>query len=239
MLISVVIPAFNEEKYLPETLRSVFSQTHPHFDFEVIVVDDARSTDKTSEIAKKFGAKVIRGDFFSPALAREEGTRRAEGEIVCCLDADTIMPKNHLIMVLDEFKKDPQLAGLTGLVKGWGKNQWQNFLYHFSTSIFILASFLLKKPVFGGQSFAFRKSAFLKINGFRKDIYTGEDLDLGYRMAKIGKVKLLAKIFGVSSVRRIREGILPTVSRGFLSYLAVVWNFPFLDKAKEPFPAIR
>ncbi|TSC53733.1 MAG: glycosyl transferase/polysaccharide deacetylase [Microgenomates group bacterium LiPW_16] len=225
MLVSIVIPAYNEEKYLPKTLESVFAQTH---------------TDKTSEVAKKYDVRVLRTIKKTPAFARQKGVEVAQGEIIVCLDADTFLPKDHLLTVVSEFKKDAKVVGLTGIIGGWGGNPWERFGYKWANAIFIPLSFLFGKPGFQGQSFAFRKTAFLRIGGFKTDIYSGEDMDLGFRMSKIGKIKFLPRVMGISSVRRIKEGpILKTISRGFFSYLRLLWGLPVAKKEKEPFPAIR
>lgn len=239
MLVSVVIPAYNEEKYLPKTLESVLSQDHPGFDFEIIVVNSA-STDKTAEIGNRFGAKVLTIPKKNPAFARQKGVEAASGEIICCLDADTTIPKGYLITVVSEFQNNPGLVGLTGIINGWGGNVLFNFVYKWANSLFSLVSCLVGKPVFQGQSFAFRKSAFLAIGGFNTQLYTNEDFDLGYRMSKLGKIKFMLKTFGISSTRRIKEGVLKSVSRGFLSYLRVIWRLPFGKSVeKKPFPSIR
>ncbi|MBI5464989.1 glycosyltransferase family 2 protein [Candidatus Gottesmanbacteria bacterium] len=239
MLVSVVIPAYNEEKYLPKTLESLKDQAHSDFDYEVIVVD-SQSRDKTTEVAQRYGAQVLSIPKKTPAFARQKGVEQAKGEIIICLDADTLAPKDLLRTVIFEFKKDPNLVGLTGIIDGWGGALWQNFLYKWVNALFAKLNYFLGRPGFQGQSFAFRKEAFLKIGGFRTELHTGEDFDLGIRMAKIGKVKFLLKTFGVSSLRRTKEGLSKTVSRGFLSYLRVVWRLPFgKPQEKKPFPAIR
>lgn len=239
MTVSVVIPAYNEEKYLPKTLESLKNQVRGDFDYEVIVVDSS-STDKTAQIAKNYGARVLRIPKVTPAFARQKGIEVAQGEIIACIDADTLVPKDHLTTVVSEFEKDPGLVGLTGIIDGWGGSFWQNFLYKWVNTLFAKLNFLLGRHGFQGQSFALRREAFFKIGGFRVELHTGEDFDLGIRMAKIGKVKFLFKTFGVSSLRRTKEGLSKTVSRGFLSYLRVVWRVPLgKTKEKEPFPAIR
>jgi cellulose synthase/poly-beta-1,6-N-acetylglucosamine synthase-like glycosyltransferase len=142
--------------------------------------------------------------------------------------------------VVSEFEKDDALVGLTGFIDAWGGNFLQRLAYKWSNILFITLSFALGKPGFQGQSFAFRKSAFMKIGGFKTYVHTCEDMDLGYRMSKVGRVKLLFKILGVSSIRRINnEPLLKAVSRGFLSYLRLLWGLPITQKEKEPFPAIR
>jgi teichuronic acid biosynthesis glycosyltransferase TuaG len=88
-LISVVTGTFNQERYLPEALDSVFAQTYPHY--EVIVVDDA-STDRTVEIVQRYGKKIrlFRRTQNSGVcqITRNEGIHQAQGEYVAFLDHD-------------------------------------------------------------------------------------------------------------------------------------------------------
>lgn len=238
MLVSVVIPAYNEEKYIAKTLKSLVNQLHPGFNYETIVVD-SRSVDQTAKIAESYGAKVLRIPKKTPAFARQKGIEAARGEIIVCLDADTFVPKDYLTTIVSEFRKNPSLVGLTGIIDGWGGSFWQNFLYKWVNTLFLLINYLLGRPGFQGQSFAFRKEVFHKVGGFRTDLHTGEDFDLGIRMSRVGKVKFLLKTVGISSLRRTKEGLSKTVSRGFLSYLRVVWKLPLKSREKEPFPAVR
>jgi len=236
-LVSVVIPAYNEGKYLEKCLKGIFGQSRPNFDLEVIVANDWRSTDQTGEIAKKLGATEIIVKKPTPAYARQKGVEKAQGEIIACVDADTLLPDNHLANIVSEFAKDPQLVGLTGLMDGWGGSFWERFFYKWSNILLWSLTFALGKRGFQGQSFAFRKEAFLKIGGFNTSIYTGEDVDLGYRMSKVGKVKLLKRIVGISSIRRMKKDpLLKAVSRGFLTYLKYVWGINLTQKDTEPFP---
>lgn len=92
--VSVVIPAYNEERYLAACLTSLQKQTLKNF--ETIVVDN-NSTDKTAEIARRFGAKVVKELKQGIIPARERGFREAKAEIIARTDADTIVaPYNKL-----------------------------------------------------------------------------------------------------------------------------------------------
>jgi len=85
-IISVIIPAANEEKTLPFCLASLKKQTFSNF--EVIVIDN-NSTDKTAAVAQKFGAKVVSEKKQGIIYARERGFQEAKGEIIARTDADT------------------------------------------------------------------------------------------------------------------------------------------------------
>ena len=90
MLVSVIIPAYNIDKYLAETLDSVLAQTYSHF--EVMIVNDG-STDRTLEIAQEYAAKDDRIRVISQAnqgvsLTRNNGIRETTGELIAFLDSD-------------------------------------------------------------------------------------------------------------------------------------------------------
>jgi glycosyltransferase involved in cell wall biosynthesis len=90
-VISIIIPAHNEEALLGATLEAlraaIAGVDEPH---EIVVVDDC-STDHTAEIARAHGARVVRADVHQIAAARNAGARAAAGEIFIFVDADTIV----------------------------------------------------------------------------------------------------------------------------------------------------
>src|SRR5262245_35655412 len=96
MKLSVIIPAFNEERFLPQTLgclRQAAEQIGfaPERDIETIVVDNA-SSDRTAEIALAAGAKVISVPEHNIARVRNVGARTASADLLVFLDADTLIP---------------------------------------------------------------------------------------------------------------------------------------------------
>src|SRR5690242_4869767 len=97
MTISVIIPAFNEERFLPQTLQHLHQATKylgaaPDRHVEIIVVDNA-SSDRTAEIALAAGAKVISVPEHNIAKVRNAGAAAASGELLVFLDADTLIPE--------------------------------------------------------------------------------------------------------------------------------------------------
>ena len=99
--VSIVVPAFNEEKYLPALLRSLARQ-RTSASFEVIVFDD-RSTDRTAEIARSFGAQVFVNELDESGQKRldvvgmrNEGVRRSRGRTVLIADADCAFSPRYL-----------------------------------------------------------------------------------------------------------------------------------------------
>lgn len=110
--ITVIIPAYNEEGEIREVLASVRSVSDR---FEVIVVDDG-STDRTAEVAKSEGARVISHPYnMGNGAAIKTGVRAARGEILVLLDADNQHPPEEISRLLDEMVRyDMVVAARTG-----------------------------------------------------------------------------------------------------------------------------
>src|SRR2546423_988247 len=95
-LVSIVVPAYNAEKYLEETIQSVIAQTYPNW--QLVIVDDG-STDNTAEIVKSWALRDKRIFYYYQtnqrmASARNNGIRRATGKYIAFLDADNIFLPN-------------------------------------------------------------------------------------------------------------------------------------------------
>src|SRR4051794_28210023 len=106
MLLSVVIPAFNEERHLPETLSSLQDAIAAcRCGVELIVVDNA-SADRTADVAAIFVATVVREQIHNVARVRNTGVRSAHGDILVFIDADTVVPR-HLLDKVAEAMSGP------------------------------------------------------------------------------------------------------------------------------------
>ncbi|MBX4212069.1 glycosyltransferase family 2 protein [Candidatus Pacearchaeota archaeon] len=106
---SVVIPAYNEERYIKKALSSLKEQSYK--DFEIIVVDDG-STDRTRDIVKAFkGVRLLQGTHKGPGASRNLGASNAKGEILVFVDADMTFDKDYLKELLNPLKKEKKLIG--------------------------------------------------------------------------------------------------------------------------------
>lgn len=111
-LVSVVMPAFDEESFIAEALRSVLAQTYRPV--EIIVVDDG-SSDRTAEIATEHAVGVCRQPHGGPAAARNAGLAVARGAYWAIFDADDVMPPQRLsnqVAYLDEHPEAGMVLGL-------------------------------------------------------------------------------------------------------------------------------
>jgi glycosyltransferase involved in cell wall biosynthesis len=111
-LVSVVIPVYNSERFLCETLDSVFAQDYEPF--EVIVVDDG-STDGSSAIAQSYSKlHYIRQENSGPSAARNAGIAAARGEIVAFTDSDDILLPHRLSVQVGYLIEHPELTATLG-----------------------------------------------------------------------------------------------------------------------------
>ena len=96
--LSIIIPTFNEEKFLPKLLNSIKKQTLQPSE---IIIADAFSQDSTRKIAKAFGVKVIDGGL--PPVARNNGAKVATQEVLLFLDSDVVLPASFLEETFGSF----------------------------------------------------------------------------------------------------------------------------------------
>src|SRR5688572_20768966 len=111
VMISVVIPARNEEEFLPATIEALKAQSYRNF--EVIVVANGCS-DHTSDVARELGCRVFELGERGLGAARNLGGREANGQILLFLDADTLLPKETLKTVATKFRRCHSCGTLWG-----------------------------------------------------------------------------------------------------------------------------
>ncbi len=224
--ISIVIPAFNEEKYLSESLESLKKQTYPSDNFEVIVVDN-NSTDKTSEVAESFGVRVVPCLTPGVSIARDTGSRAAKGEIIVGTDADTIVSENWLEKIAEHFQKDSELIGLTGGTYFSHTNFVLAGVAYIFFELFQRFNFAIGKPAFSGFNFAVRKEAYERVGGINIKLKSAEDVDLSIRMAKIGKIKFFSDVLVHTSARRLQKNPVNFFVHNIKNYILMM-------RGKEP-----
>ena len=116
-LISVIMAARNEERYIEYSIKSVLAQTYPNW--ELIIIDDG-SSDGTPGKIKSFQDRRIQYYYFSArgvSAARNEGLQRINGDYFCFLDADDLLTRNSLAVRMRKFKKDPTLDFVDGSIE--------------------------------------------------------------------------------------------------------------------------
>lgn len=112
MLVSIMMPVYNAERYIAQAIESVFSQSYPHW--ELIIVDDG-STDRSGQIARQYNDARIRVFYqenAGEAAARNHALAQMMGEIVAFIDADDFFMPNHLELIVRYLRDNPQQDGV-------------------------------------------------------------------------------------------------------------------------------
>lgn len=227
LLLSVVIPTLNEEKYLPSCLNSIISQKYD--DPVNIIVSDNGSTDNTVKIAKRYKCFVIKGSKKgNVASARKAGYKKAKTlaqqykhleEIVINTDADTLLSKNYFQTVSQVFKNKEIVAASGPFIitnrkipiKKFGKTMIK--LHYLLIALELKFPWLLKKMrkntfLYGANS-CIRRSLYEKIGGWDTRFEKAEDLAMTLKLLKMGcQITYIDKLSVETSLRKFvnKEG---------------------------------
>jgi glycosyltransferase involved in cell wall biosynthesis len=181
-VISVIVPALNEESVIGRCLASLKQQRLPQGAFEVIVVDNG-SIDRTAEIARSFGGSmpvtVLERRGVRIAALRNFGAARARGQYLAFLDADCVAPKHWLQQAIDLLHADDSRivgaqyripANSSWVAKAWYGDLWQ----------------MKNGPVsyVPGGDLIVSRELFLNLGGFDETIVTSEDCEFCERAAR-------------------------------------------------------
>lgn len=220
-MLSIIIPALNEEKHLGLLLNSIKKQQPKNSE---IILADAGSKDKTLEVAKQFGCKVVPGGL--PAKGRNAGAKEASGDLLFFIDADTVLPEDFFIKALQEFKeRDLELASFC--LVPLPKTKITSFLVNifYNQPIVLLESALPH----AATGILVKKELFNKVGGFDEDVKLAEDHYLARRAKELFKAKMgiikSTKIF--FSDRRFKtDGWISVGIRYFLCELHLIFLGP-------------
>ncbi|MFC1906271.1 glycosyltransferase [Chloroflexota bacterium] len=189
MQISIIIPMYNAEGTIIQTLKSLENQTIR--DFDIVIVDDG-SQDTSPELVKQFSnqsnllIKLIKQVNSGPAKARNLGVQNSNGEIIIFLDSDCITPPNWIEMMIEPLK-----GNVIGCNCGYRvKNKNSLIARYINNEIAYRHEKMLGQKIgtIGTYSASFVKSIFTKAGGFNTE-YTSanaEDFDLGFTINRMG-----------------------------------------------------
>jgi len=192
---SVIIPAYNEEELLPETLTALKNAMGSIDTTGEVIVVDNNSTDRTAQVAEQCGARVVFEPFNQISRARNAGGRVAEGRYLIFLDADTLISPELLQTALDnlsggeccgggalvEFDRAiPPFIGI--FVRLWN---WYSEKFNVACGCFVYCL----------------QEAFAAVDGFSEKVYISEEIWFSRRVQAWGKEKGLA--FRIITDRRI------------------------------------
>jgi len=185
--ITVIVPAYNEEKVIERTIQALIDTKYS--DKEIVVVDDG-SKDKTFEIMSKYKkqAKILQKTNGGKASAINFGLAYSTGEIIVIVDADTIIGHDSLIHLAKGFSVDKNVAAVAGNIKVRNRKNWLTWCQaiEYVGGIQIARRAL---DVFGAISVvpgalgAFRRSVLEEIGSYHKDTLV-EDFDVTLKILK-------------------------------------------------------
>jgi glycosyltransferase involved in cell wall biosynthesis len=226
--LSIVIPAKNEARFLPQLLRSLVVQSGVNMSQVKVFVADAGSTDGTPEVALSFRGKldisVIPGGL--PSVGRNAGARLTDSEYILFLDADIELPDRTMLQRGLELMRKRNLLCATTSVNCLDGNIFDHMLYATNNVIQRIASFSM--PFGTGMFILFERKAFQRLGGFHEGALFAED----YLLTKQVPIRRFGVIPGhlLTSARRMRTTGRVQMIWLFTKTMFNTWNLPYFLK---------
>ncbi|OIP98333.1 hypothetical protein AUK40_01765 [Candidatus Wirthbacteria bacterium CG2_30_54_11] len=221
--ISIVIPAYREEKLLPACLQSIKDQKG-NFTVEVIV-SILPGGDQTETIARASGAEVIIHDQKGGYNGRIVGFHRAKADIVATTDADAQLPSEWIENVMGCFGNDTSLVAITGPIR-LNASPW---FYRFGNTLLVPFTDIIYRMITGyflcrAGNFAIRTDAYVRSGGFHP--VPMEDIDLSRRLHKLGRIHYAFSLPVLVSDRRYRG----RMGRFLWEWISSIVNYILLSR---------
>ncbi len=224
---SVVIPAYNEAPYLPQTLNSLKKQNFAG-KVEIIVVDN-NSTDLTADLARSLGATVVEEKRAGVCYARQKGTEVANGEIIISTDADTSFNVDWLSRIDGMFEKDAEAVAVVGSCHYTDGPIWGTIYPYLLFGLISVVYRLTGKTFYAtATNIAFKKDYW---HGYDTNLTQGGDeLDLIRNLRKQGRVVFVNGNPTLTSARRLTRGFIYNFVVTFLIYYILEYNLSRIFK---------
>ena len=194
MKLSFVIPAWNEEDLIGETITTI-QRSASKFEYEIVVADDA-SDDNTAEISKQLGAVVVSCNNRQIGLTRNDGAKVATGSILIFVDADTLVSEDVIKETIEAVENGVIAGGSFPVFEGD-----INISARILTPVIRTAFYILRLAA-GAYLFCTMES-FIKSGGFDPKFFAAEEVHLVKKLRRFGKFKTL-KTRVVTSGRKFR-----------------------------------
>ena len=226
-LISLIVPAFNEEKTIENSIQSLLELDYPNY--EIIMVDDG-STDKTFAQAKKFEnskLRLVHQKNQGKANALNNGIKNSKGEIIVTVDADTILNKDSLRKIAARFAQNNNVGAVAGNVKVVPEKSLLNIIQGAEYTIGInlirkAQSMLGCVMIVPGPIAALKRDAIEKAGFFSDDTFA-EDFDITMKILKQGyKVEYEDKAISYTDAPKNIEDLMKQRRRWYRGLLQVL-----------------
>lgn len=206
---SVIIPAHNEENYIGKCLESI-SQASGKVapDTVQVIVVANRCTDKTVEIAKKYGAEICLNNDKCISSVRNTGIKASNGEIIVTIDADSTMTRDSLIEIKEMLESGKYIGG--GTRSKFSRMSIGIFFSAIYIGMHLMPEMRKHKTFLSGGMFWFYRKDYDTIGGFDETLLSLEDLDFAKRLKQLGdtvnkKYGTLKKSYIITSSRKFDE----------------------------------
>ncbi len=187
MHLSIIIPAFNEERLIEQCLQSaaasIAANAKSDFTSEVIVVDN-NSTDNTADLARRAGAQVVFEPINQIGRARNAGATQATGDWLLFLDADSLLSPDLLGDILRMIESG-QYVGCGSTLRMEGLPWWANLTLWFWTRVSVLSRWA------AGALVVCRRDAFEEVGGFDQELYALDEIRLSKQLKEWGRQREL------------------------------------------------
>lgn len=242
MKYSIIIPTLNEEKLLPDLLKSLHnSRSRFGLDYEIII-SDGGSIDRTLEFAKQYADEIIypqNGDIQTISSGRANGSSAAKGETLIFFNADTrIINIEQLLEIIEQRFDEKEYVAMTTTIKVYPELEskkdkivftFLNFYFRFINIIGI--------GMARGECQIIKKNIYEKSGGYRKELSAGEDFELFTRIRRYGKILFVKDYIVYESPRRYHLwGYKKIFLNWFLNSVSAWW---FKKSVSRSWEAIR
>lgn len=202
-LISVVVPAYNEESVIQKCLNSLIAQKFDKRKYEIIVVDNA-STDATGKIIKQYPVKYVYEKNRSVVMARQKGFDKSCGTIIASADADTVYPDDWLTSIYKAFQESDNIVCIVGWIYHTSNLSLVRRATYLTQTINLIINRITGKAFLAfAANLAFKRQALETIGGYPKHLpQMGDQQYIVGRFGKIGKVIVSHNIFCHTDSRR-------------------------------------
>ena len=185
--ISIIVPAFNEEKVISACLESLLKQKFPKEKFEIIIVDN-NSEDKTAEIIRQYPVKYVFEKRRNRSSARNAGIKAAQGELIAFTDADCIADPDWLGELVGKYYSGVNVAGVSGNIRVYDPKtrieKYFNLIFSNLSRTLFSRRFLF--PGIGTANALISLDALTGAGLFDEELDAGEDMDIAMRVCLNG-----------------------------------------------------
>lgn len=237
-LVSVLMPAFNAERYISESIESILSQTYK--DYELIVLNDA-STDKTGEVAKKYAKKYPNVHYYENtenqniAESRNILVSKARGKYIAWQDADDISVPSRLELQVAYLDSHPKVGIVGGFLEFFDENGKKSIRKYAEDDDSLRKTIFRYSPV-AQPTAMIRAKALRQAGPYGKDLSPAEDIDMSFRIgtkwefANVQKILLQYRLHASSnSLKHLKWDELVTIRTRINYALSGRYQFSFLD----------